>query len=202
MAAEPFQRALHWVRYFSSRGTQGELNLAGIGESTMHPEFVRNVFLAREALHPKSSLMLATNGLLMDDAMAQAIAPSGIRVWVSLHRPERAGPAVEALRRAGILAGVSNDPSVAAISWAGQVDWHRSAPRGPCPWVRGGYAFIMADGRVSRCSLDASGIGVFATVSDDLSRFATSPYALCRNCEQDVGVPQDVEVGRRHLAVG
>src|SRR3990167_5460338 len=97
--------ALLWAR----RMPGPELNLAGIGESTMHPEFVRNVFLAREAVGENVPLILATNGLLMTREMAMAIAPTRIRVWVSLHRPEKAGPAIEALKAAGIIAGVSAD---------------------------------------------------------------------------------------------
>lgn len=185
-----FVRSLMWVSTFVRRGTQGELNLAGIGESTMHPEFVRYVHLAREALGWGRALVLATNGLLMTDELAQAIAPSKIMVWVSLHRPEKAGPAVEALRRAGILAGVSADPSISAIDWAGQVQWHVSVPeRRQCPWVKGGWCVVLADGRVSRCCFDGSGIGVLGTVHDDLPSVETSPYALCRTCDQDVGVP-------------
>lgn len=185
-----YTRALQWVAHYRRLGTQGELNLAGIGESTLHPEFVRNVYLAREAVGESGVLVLATNGLLMTDELARAIAPARVATFVSLHRPEKAGPAVEALRRAGIFAGVSNDPSVAATNWAGQVKWHISVPQTrACHWVRGGKLIVLADGRVSRCAFDASGIGVFGNVADDLSKLKTSPYELCRTCDQDVGVP-------------
>lgn len=192
MTEETYTASLRWARFFkdAAGGRQQELNLAGIGESTIHPEFVRFVFLAREIIGPDTMLALATNGVNMTDELAQAIAPSGIRVWVSLHRPEKAGPAIECLKRAGIIAGVSADPSVSATNWAGQVEWFNSHPiRRPCKWVRGGLVVIQADGNVSRCPLDASGIGVIASVKDDLSRFETSPYELCRTCDQDVGVP-------------
>ena len=186
-----YRRALMWVSYFRQRGTQGELNLAGIGESTMHPEFVRNVFLAREAVGPGGDILFATNGLLMTDELAMELAPARPRVWVSMHRPEKAGPAIQALKRAGLLVGVSADPSLSAIDWAGQVDWFVSAASGPCPWIKGGWAFVMADGRVSRGCLDATGEGVFAHVNDDLSKHATSPWHLCRSCSYDTGVPMD-----------
>jgi len=201
MSEAHYRRALGWVKYFRLKGTQGELNLAGIGESTMHPEFVRNVFLAREAVGEGHRMLFATNGLLMDDAMARALAPAKPLVWVSLHRPERAGPAVEALKRAGLLVGVSSDPSTSSIDWAGQVDWHVSAPSRACAWVKGGWAFVMADGRVSHCCLDATGEGVFAHIDDDLTRHETSPYSLCRGCDQDVGVPIPDSVPRRDGAV-
>lgn len=178
---------------------QKELNLAGIGESTMHPEFVRNVAWAREAVGDDVDLILATNGLLMDDAMAQAIAPYRPKVWVSMHRPEKAGPAVEAIRRAGIYAGVSADPSIGAVDWAGQVDWFVSTPikGSPCPWVRRGMVFVMADGRVSRCCFDGKGEETFGTVWDDFGGMRTSAFSLCASCHHDVGVP--LVVSNKHL---
>lgn len=184
-----FRRALHWASVFVQQGTQRELNLAGIGESTMHPQFVDWVHLAREAVGPNCELVLATNGILVTDELARAIAPSKIKVFVSLHRPEKAGPAVEALKRAGILAGVSADPSISATNWAGQVNWHVSVGRRLCEWVRGGKFIVLADGRVSRCAFDASGVGTIAHIDDDLTKFQTTPYVLCRTCDQDVGVP-------------
>lgn len=185
-----YRRALYWAQRFVFGGQQRELNLAGIGESTLHPEFVRFVHLAREAVGDGCDLILATNGLLMTDELAAAIAPAKIKVWVSLHRPEKAGPAVEALRRAGILSGVSADPSINAINWAGQVKWHVSnGAKRQCMWVIGGRAIVLADGRLSRCCLDASGAGVFGHITDDLATLSTSPYELCRTCDQDVGVP-------------
>lgn len=193
MSEETYRKALHWAAFFkNASGGQLELNLAGIGESTIHPEFVRFVHLAREAIGWDTVLALATNGVNMTDELAQAIAPAGIRVWVSLHRPEKAGPAIECLKRAGILAGASADPSIAATNWAGQVSWFNSVQvRRECKWVKGGLVVIQADGNVSRCPLDASGVGVFANVDDDLSKYQTSPYILCRTCDQDVGVPLD-----------
>lgn len=185
-----YAKALKWAAFFQRKHYHPELNLAGIGESTLHPEFVRNVFLAREAVGWNVSLVLATNGLLMTDELAQAIKAAKPSVWVSLHRPERAGPAVEALKRAGILSGISADPSLAAVDWAGQVNWHVSAPKGaPCPWIKSSMVMVMSDGRVTRCCFDSTGKGVIATVDDDLATFATSPWDLCSTCH--LAVPQE-----------
>jgi hypothetical protein len=182
-----YAKSLWWASQL--RGT--ELNLAGIGESTMHPEFVRNVFFAREAVGEQTNLILATNGLLMTPELARAIAPSRIRVWVSLHRPEKAGPAIEALKSAGILCGVSADPAMASVDWAGQVEWMVTTDQKgrPCPWVKPGRVFILADGRVARCCFDATADDVLGTVEDDLHTMQTSPYKLCAACHLDVGVP-------------
>jgi hypothetical protein len=189
MAEDVFLKSLAWVKKFQATRPHPELNLAGIGESTLHPEFVRYVHLARAAVGKYVDLILATNGLLMTDDLAREIAPAKPRVWVSLHRPERAGPAVEALRRAGIFAGTSSDPSLAAVDWAGQVQWHVSAKKGQdCPWILNSMAMIMADGRVTRCCFDSTGAGVIATVDDDLGKFAQSPYSLCSTCHMNADI--------------
>lgn len=190
MDRETYTRALDWVKHFQAAGTQGDLNLAGIGESTMHEAFIEYLALAREALGPRQVLVLATNGIRVDDAMARAMQPYYPKVFVSLHRPERAGPAINALRRVGLLAGMSADPSIAATDWAGQVKWEVTTPvkGAPCPWVRGGWGMVLVDGRITRCSFDGTGVGVFGDVWQDVPALSTSPYKLCTTCHQDVGV--------------
>lgn len=189
MTERVFLQALRWAATFVARGTQRELNLAGIGESTLHPEFVRFVFLAREIVGDGCELVLATNGILMTDDLADAIAPSRIRVYVSNHRPEKAGPATEAVKRAGIHAGNSNDPVEHGTNWAGQVNWHVSAEPRPCMWVRGGKVFAMSDGRVAQCSFDGTGEDPIGSVFDDLDTLRCRPYRLCPSCDQQLGIP-------------
>lgn len=169
---------------------QRELNLAGIGESTMHPDFVRYVALAREAVGNAVDLVIATNGLLFNDAMAEALKPYRPKVWVSMHRPEKAGPAIQVARRAGLLAGASADPSLYSVDWAGQVKWEVSTPAkgSPCPWVRIGRVFVMSDGRISRCCFDGTGEGALGTVWDEPDTLRTSPFGLCTGCHHDVGI--------------
>jgi hypothetical protein len=182
-----FTAALGWASHYARKGNVRELNLAGIGESTMHPDFVSYMAQARAAIGWNVHLILATNGLLMTDELAQAIAPYRPRVWVSMHRPEKAGPAVEALKRANILSGVSADPTLAAIDWAGQVKWHTSHPEMKCEWLSSGRAFVMADGRVATCCLDGKGDdGVLGTVFDDLSKYRLKPYSLCDGCSYKI----------------
>lgn len=190
MVREDYELALTWAKFFQDRGTQGELNLAGIGESTLHPDFLSYVERAREVLGPKQVLLFATNGLLITEQLVRELVPLQPRVFVSMHRPEKAGPAAHLLNKYGLLHGLSQDPALQSTNWAGQVKWEVTVQKGrPCTWVRGGKAFVFADGRISRCAFDASGIGVFGSVRDDLTRLATSPYKLCATCDQDVGVP-------------
>lgn len=188
MSDEHFVTALKWTRMFRDRGWQHELNLAGIGESTMHPKLVEYVEVARDVLGDEFKLVFATNGLLITEELVTQLLPHKPVVFVSLHRPERAGPAIEILHRHGLLAGVSADPSISATNWAGQVKWHVSAQRRPCNWVVGGRVFMLADGRISRCAYDASGIGVIGHINDNPDDLRTSPYELCKTCDQDVGV--------------
>lgn len=168
---------------------QDELNICGIGESTMHPNFVEWIHMARGFLGPAIRLVLATNGLLVDDALAKAIAPARPLVWVSAHRPEKAGPAIEALKRAGIFAGVSVDPSVSSVDWAGQVDWHVSAQPSPCQWVREGRVFVTAEGKITACCFDSADLGVIGSIWDDLDALQTRPYSLCGTCHQRLNIP-------------
>ena len=196
-----FARAVEIAVFCKSIGRQGPLNLAGIGESTMHPQFIAMLAHARKELGAEHELVLATNGLLVNDRMAEAMAPHRPKVFVSLHRPERAGPAIEALKRVGLYEGASADPSVAATDWAGQVKWHVSAQRAPCPWVRGGWAMVLSDGSITRCSFDATGVGIFGHVNDAVQP-QTSPYALCRACHQDVGVEFEPEARAARRATG
>lgn len=190
MERSTFLRALEWVKRFVATNSQGELNLAGIGESTMHPDFVEYVKLAREALGWEQRICFATNGLLMTREMAAQLAPYKPTVWVSMHRPEKAKGAIDALREFGLLESPSCDAAYAAVDWARQVDWKFTADTfgDACPWKKRGWAFVLADGRISTCCFDADGSGVVGHVNDEIGSVSGKPYRLCKDCHQDVGV--------------
>lgn len=214
MAEATFRRTLAWVAYYRNQGTQGELNLAGIGESTMHPQFIEWLPLAREAIGPNAKLVMATNGLLFTEEIARAAVKSNLRVSVSLHRPEKAGLAIAVANKYGVLEGVSADPSINPNDWAGQVDWtpaKTNQNRLACPWIRSGWVFVLSDGRISRCCLDADGSGVFADVQDPIpgdvphhahkGELLTSPWKLCATCYQDINIVGYDQKNNRHLPV-
>ena len=185
MAIDTFERALEWAAHFQGAGTQGELSLTGIGEPLLHPEFPEMLRLAREAL-PDNDLVFSTNGLLLDRAMCEAIAPYRPKVYVSLHRPEKAGPAIELAREYGILSGHNTASVLSSFDWAGQVDWHVSAPSSPCAYLAFGWGVVLSDGRVTTCCLDASGVGVVGHVDDEIGSLSVKPYGLCGDCHMTV----------------
>jgi hypothetical protein len=177
-----FLQALCWAKHFIEQGTQKELNLAGIGESTIHPRFVEYVALARATVGDNVRLVIASNGLAITDEIADLLKPYNLRVYVSMHRPEKAGPAMQILNRVNLLDGYSIDPAFAAIDWAGQVDWYTSAEMTRCPFLSDGKVMVMADGRITTCCLDGSGIGVIGHIRQDVETLITKPYELCNQC--------------------
>ena len=189
MAEGTYLACLKWARLFVEKGTQIEFNVCGIGESTMHPRFVEYVQLAREELGEKVEIVFATNGLLVDEELAAALAPYRPKVGVSLHRPEMAGPAIEALKKHGLLAWIGSDAATASVDWAGQVKWHVSAPAMPCMWVKDGRVFVLADGRVSPCCFDGLGSEAICNIKEfDPEQHFTRPYRLCKNCHQTLDI--------------
>jgi hypothetical protein len=183
-----FYRSLELVEYFCKKGTQGkELDLCGIGESTLHPKFAEYILAARKSVGPHRMLALPCNGINVSEDLIKVMAEAKLSVWVGLHRPERAGPTINLMRKHGVLAGVSADPAIAAVNWAGQVKWEVTAPRTPCPWLREGRGFVMSDGSIGTCSFDGSGTGVVGHVMDnmeDIVKIDLKPYSLCASCHQ------------------
>jgi hypothetical protein len=172
-----FRRALEWAVHFEHRGTQDELALTGIGEALLHPDFVDFIRLAREAL-PTNRITFSTNGLLLDDELCEQLAPYKPEVYVSLHRPEKAKGAVDAAKKAGILAGVNAAFALDAFDWAGTLDWEVSIEPGSvtCEFLRSGWCVVLADGRITTCCLDASGHGVVGHVDDPIGTLSIQPW--------------------------
>ena len=186
MTWSTYEAALDLVKFYVRQCTQTELSLTGIGESLMHPRFFEAVAAARQVIGPKRDLVITTNGLLLDDAACQTLKEFAPKVFVSLHRPEKAGPAVEAAKRAGIFAGANPAPSISAFNWAGQVKWHVSAPRTLCEYLRLGWGVVLVDGSVTTCCLDADGSGLIGTVWDNPETLKLQPYKLCESCHMEV----------------
>ena len=181
-----WEQALRLVKHYCDSGTQGELALTGIGEALLHPRFVDMVASAREIIGPSRALTFSTNGLLLDDKLCEKLKPYRPDIYVSLHRPEKAGPAIEAARRAGLLAGTNVSAATSSFNWAGQLKWQVSAPKILCEYLNVGWAVVLSDGRVTTCCLDASGVGGVGTVWDDPRSLFLKPYVLCKTCHMEV----------------
>lgn len=191
MSDDTFEAALDLVRHFVRQGTQTELSLTGIGEAMLHPNFLNYVERSRHAIGPNRMLTITTNGLLLDEQMANAIAPYRPAVFISLHRPEKAGPAIEIAKRHGIYAGHNNSFATSAFNWAGtQKNWYVSAPKIQCEFLRSGWCVVLVDGRVATCCLDADGSSVVGHVRDDPETLKLKPWGDaatgCAGCHMSV----------------
>lgn len=183
MAAETWAQALDWVRFFVRQRTQGELALSVTGESTMHPQFVPWVHEARAVLGWDRGLFVSTNGLLLDAAMARALAPAKPIVHVSLHRPEKAQGAIQALKAYSLLGQVECHAATDPHDWAGQVPWPRTAAPLACPWLSVGWVAVLADGRLATCCYEADAAGILGHVrTPPHADLETRPYGLCATC--------------------
>ena len=197
ISMEHYKRALHWAQFFQVWGTQGELALTGIGEALLHPNFVEMVALARKAL-PRNLITFSTNGLLLDDELCSALEPYQPAIYVSTHRPEKAGPAINAARRHGLLAGTNTSFATDAFDWAGEVNWEVSIEQDSvtCEYLRTGWAVVLSDGRMATCCLDAEGASTVGHVDDAPGSLSIAPWAGERqSCEQcHMRVPEEVEL--------
>ncbi len=194
-----FCRAMETVAHFVDQGTQTELSLTGIGEPTMHPQFVDYVRMARQTIGPNRMLTIPTNGLLLTEDLCAKIAEFNPRVFISLHRPEKAAHAVEAAKKYGLLENINISAAVDSFDWAGyQKNWTpiRSAQNITCEYLRSGWGVILVDGRVTTCCLDAEakeqlkGGGVVGSVWDDPDSLRIQPWGDnnigCKACHMRV----------------
>lgn len=191
-----YLRALECVKRFCDQGTQGELALTGVGEALLHPRFAEAVALARKCIGPQRPLTFSTNGLLLDDALLEKIKQHRPEVYVSLHRPEAAGPAVQRLRAHGMNANVNAGFATSALNWVGEVDWMVSHPPITCEYLRSGWCVVRADGTVGTCCWDAeSESGRIGTIWSDPAGWYTAPHVACDGCS--LSVPEEMKLGRR-----
>lgn len=189
MAAETWQAAMRWLRHFVAAGTQGELVLSGTGEPTLHPRLAEMALEARQIIGPNRRLLTTTNGLAVTPELVAALVPSQIRVYVTLHRPEKAEQAVWLLQQAGLFEQAVMDPVVGANSWAGQVDWPDRVNRGGdarpvCPWLSRGWMFVASDGTIYTCCYANGTTPPRGHVRFPVSAVRPEPWDVCGACWQ------------------
>ena len=191
MSIETFRNALTWIKYFSDKGTQRELNLFGIGEPLLNPNIVEMVKLARRIVPLKHRVHLNTNSVYLTEELAYALSAAGITsIDLTAHDAFHTAKAVRILQKVGIPGGISLDFITQPNDWAGQVNWFKSAVRYPCPWLHVGQAVVLSNGDIVQCCFDAKAANVIGNVVDGPSEIIAAPFNLCKDCHQDI--PREV----------
>lgn len=185
MSMDTFQHALKHVAHYVRAGTQTELALTGIGEAILHPRFAECVALARATIGSRL-LTMATNGVAFTREHAIVCREFGVQVYVSLHRPEMAGPALALLREERVVHNVNHAFVNSSLDWAGQVDWHVSAQKTPCMYLKLGWAVIRQCGSVDQCCQDAHSLYPLGHVHDEPGTWRAAMTPLCKSCHLQV----------------
>jgi hypothetical protein len=178
-----FERTLEQLQHLVDAGTQGEVSLCGLGEAILYPQLEEAVARIREVIGPAREFVTSTNGTDMTPVIAQMLSKYGVGVYVSLHRPEVAAPAIEMLKAAQCRVAANSAFVDSALDWAGQVDWHVSAPRHfDCGYLTQGWAVVRQDGSVDACCMDAHDLYPIGSVFDEIGSLRTRATKLCEGC--------------------
>lgn len=183
ISMEVYQAALDWATTMDSP----ELSLTGMGEATLHPEFIPMLYMARKAL-PHTKLLLSTNGIHVSDWMLDAMRETNTELWISAHRPEIAGKTLVRALNKQVRTGVNNHIVDSGFDWAGQVDWANMAPPHVCQYLSKGWATVLANGDVVSCCMDAHGLYPFGNVMDEVKPVHIGATPLCQSCHLSVPV--------------
>lgn len=196
MTGDIFAATLDHIEYLCNAGTQGEVSMTGIGEAILHPEFVNWMHMIRHTIGPKRKLVLATNGIRMTPEIARELKRNDVTVYVSLHRPEKAGPAIELLKQHRVSYGYNAAFVDSSIDWAGQVKWHVSMPTRQCEYLSRRWVAIRQDGSVNTCCMDAESLYPLGSVLDPVGSLQTHATPLCDAC--NLTVPQEFRQTTAH----
>lgn len=164
-----------------------QIQITGIGESTLHPRFCEYVERLRLATYDK--IVMPTNGISLDVEKIKACQKAGVQICISPHQPEEAA---KALRRC-----IDNDMPVVLLGmdmmsqthdWAGQVDWLKwNGPRIECEWLANEHVTCQSDGMISSCCYNASDKNLIGHIANWHSvSMKTGPGELCPTCHYDV----------------
>lgn len=182
MTRETFDRAMAHLQHLIDAGSQGEVSLTGIGEAILHPEFVPWLHIVRQVIGPKRRITVATNGVAMTRELAVEMFKADATVYISTHRPEKAGPAVEMVKEAGCNWGTNTAFVDDAIDWAGQVPWHVSAGTHLCSYLEKRWVAIRQDGSVNTCCMDAESLHPIGSVYDAIGSLHIRTTPVCEGC--------------------
>lgn len=182
MTEETFEAFLAHLRYLCLAGTQGEVSMTGIGEAILHPRFVEWMHELRATIGPYRKLVLATNGVAMTEELAREIARAKVCTYVSTHRPEKAGPALQMLKEAGCATGTNTAFVDEAMDWAGQVGWYVSQKPSVCAYLQRSWCAVRQDGSIDACCMDAEDKYPIGSVRDAPGTLRVRAVKLCETC--------------------
>jgi hypothetical protein len=198
ISPEIFAATLKMVDHFVKAGTQRELTLVGMGESTLHPSLPSLIRQARSILPLRCPLTLITNAWWVDRSSfditpgeleyARELKDAGLsRIDISGHVLFDSIKAGRILKALGIPGTETYEFAVHPHDWAGQVDWFRADyTLGPCPWITNGQAYIATDGSILNCCIDVHGISKHGNVLGGAYDYDFRPFDLCSRCHHTV----------------
>lgn len=185
MEWDVFSHSIAWAKELGGP----ELSFTGMGEALLNPKCSGFITYARLQL-PEPYFLLATNGLeivkpqVQDiEVMLRTLRECDVTVFVSTHRPEVAGPALEILLKNGIKAGTNTSFVTSGFDWAGQVEWHGNpAPGTECQYLKQGWATILENGDIVNCCMDAHGLYPVGNVLNSILPTDFEVIPLCEKC--------------------
>ena len=191
MDMDIYKRALEWVKHFTRQGTQREINMHGIGESTMHPDFIEMTRMARDVVSMGGDLTLATNGNHLTDRMMIDMIDAGMtHINLTGHKPRTIKNAVPLLNKysKSIKSNINMDFALIPNNWAGQVEgWVETVEyKLFCGWLDKGRCMVYSDGRITSCALDAHAQGIVGDVWSEPGSLGVEPFKLCETCHHEL----------------
>lgn len=177
----------YWERTVAALKLGGpELSFTGMGEALLHPDFNEMLRYARYEL-PGVWFLMETNGLALGEYEIKALRDTGTTVFVSTHRPEVAGPAIELCKQYGVEVRVNTNFAHSGFDWAGQVQWANSAPRTVCQYLAQGWGTVLENGNIVNCCMDAHGLYPYRNVlTSAVDELEIAPIPLCESCHLTV----------------
>ena len=116
MSEETFLKCINAVHFYAKQGTQQELWLHGLGESTIHKNFIDFLDLSRQLL-PNLPIRVSTNAVGVTEDVAKALKHYKIPVHISLHRPDLAVDGIFNLLENEVIEEMGLNPLVNASDW-------------------------------------------------------------------------------------
>lgn len=184
MSEDVFARSLYWLREFK----QQEVQLHGIGESTLHPRFLEYLDRTTDVV---PHVFLSTNGVGVTRDTVRGMKEAGLeKLTLSIHRPEVVQKTREYCEDEGLAFDWGSGPVSSPHNFAGQVkadirnsEWAKTYE---CTFLDQQEPVVLSDGRLSTCCIDAEGLAPIGTVFDDLRQQDLLPFSLCKGCHHIV----------------